>query len=393
MKTEKDIVLEKALSLKCPPTVSLNESVLARGKEKRNRKQHKKKKRLTAAAVVIVSIAICGTTGYAAMKYLTPKQAARQAGRRELVDVFAGDDALSINETQSEKGYDVTLLGVAKGEHLYTYSDSKVSGDAAYLVLAIAKSDGTPMPDITDTSEKEWMVSPIIDGQNPYQVNIFSMTNGTIYFVKDGIQYYLLECDNLECFAEQGVKIAVTNAGFISADNYVYDETTKETTVNEKDTGVNLLMDVPFPADLADEQKAKKYLQQWIGENEKEVQEVEEKTPVYDAYMEKLRERLRNYSEDEKLDYIRKQFVLVEDQVMTIYPDQDGYYTYSWEAMGTGVESDPFTVEDMFLYGDVNITGFGGDDETIITTVISLNKDKSILVEPYYMELENNSVS
>lgn len=386
MKTEKDIVLEKALSLKCPPPVSLNESVLAEGKEKRNMRKNGKK-RYMAAAVVVASIAICGGTGYAAMKYLTPEQVVKEAGRKELLDAFRGEDALFINETQSQKGYDVTLLGASKGEHLYAYSGSKVSGGSTYLILAIAKSDGTSMPDLTDTSEKDWVVSPVINGENPYEINIFSMTNGTMYFVKDGIQYYLLECDNLECFAGRGVKIAVTNAGFISPNNYVYDTDTKKTTVNEKDTCVNLLLDVPFPKDLADEEKAQAYLDQWSEggeENEQEAEMVEDSTCV-----EKLLDSLRDYSYDEKIDFIREHFTRIENQVQTIYPDLDGYYSYSWEAMGTGEEVDPFTAKEKFLYGNVKITGYGADDEMIQTTILTLNKDKSILVEPYYINISD----
>ena len=66
-----------------------------------------------------------------------------------------GDEAVAVNETQSDAGYDVTLLGLVTGEHLTenwnsSWGDDGPENGTTYAVVAVRKSDGTPMPEVTD---------------------------------------------------------------------------------------------------------------------------------------------------------------------------------------------------------------------------------------------------
>ena len=66
--------------------------------------------------------------------------------------------------------------------------------------MAISKNDGDDMPD------RNFCVSPIIGGV-PFDVaNNGTLDTQLIWFEQDGVIYELVECDNLEMFADRGVR-------------------------------------------------------------------------------------------------------------------------------------------------------------------------------------------
>ena len=127
-------------------------------------------------------------TAFAAWKYLTPGNVAQEMNDTKLAEAFLSEEAVLVNETQSYGGYDVTLLGIISGENLskYRHSDEttgKTHNDRTYAVVAIAKSDGSPVVQ----EEAEFFVSPLVGGYNPVHYNAASMHGGYTEMVEEGM--------------------------------------------------------------------------------------------------------------------------------------------------------------------------------------------------------------
>ena len=343
MKDSLDTQIKHALSKKYTPKKQLNTAILERKEEKH---RMKKKNIGTIAATVVLALAVCGGTGYAAVKYLSPDKVATEFENDTLAEAFQGEDALWINDTKEANDYSVTLMGVVSGKKLNAHpigQNEKVVTDSTSMVISIEKSDGTAMSKPEEEDFTRFLISPLIKGENPYTVNIFSIANGCGCTTQDGIQYYLLECNNLEVFAKQGVQLAVTDASVISDETYSFDGDTKVVSPNQEYAGVNLLFDVPFPEEKADSSKAKELLKQWSSDMESEevTEEANEVEDLEKSTEEDLYEKARAFLRYNDSEYIMEHFTLLKDQVQTLEPDSDGKYAFGWEAFGTGMEMDP----------------------------------------------------
>lgn len=216
---------------------------------------------LTAAAV----LCMCSITAYGAWRYLTPGELAEHMGDEALADVFKGEGALQINEVQSYGGYDVTLLGIASGEGLSEFQyfgDGELLEDRSYVVVAIEHSDGTPISDgLGDAyGELEFFVSPLIGGYSPAAYNAVTMHGGYREAVVDNVLYRLVECDNVELFADHDLYLCVSDSTFYKAEAYNYDKVTGKISRDEAYAGLNALFELPIDASGANPQKAAEYI-------------------------------------------------------------------------------------------------------------------------------------
>jgi hypothetical protein len=73
----------------------------------------------------------------------------------------------------------------------------------------------------------------------------------------------MIECDNIELFADRSIYLCVMDTPFYNVEAYNYDEKTGEITVNENYTGMNLLFNLPLDKAKADPEAASKYLEQF----------------------------------------------------------------------------------------------------------------------------------
>lgn len=265
MKNELDDLLKQALTPADEPNFWLNQRImnLAEEGDKNMKKIHRK-----VPAAALVAAAVIGTgsvTAYAGWKYLTPEQVTESFGDQKLAGAFTGKDAVVINERQSFGGYNVTLLGIVSGKALSQYgrtSDGSVMEDRTYIVTAIEKADGTPMPDTSDDAYDvgAFFVSPLIQGYNPNLYNAVTMNGNCSEFTEDGILYRLTECDNIDVFADKGLYLCVNDSTFFNGDAYSYDEANGQITRNEGYKGLNALFDLPIDTSKADPQAAEAYL-------------------------------------------------------------------------------------------------------------------------------------
>ncbi len=270
MEKEFDEVLKHALSPKDEPDFWLNQRILNQVKEQRI--MTRRKKRRVSVATMVAALVLCfsSVTVYAAWKYLSASDVAQNVQDTRLAEAFMSEQARIINETQSYGDYCVTLLSIVSGEMLSTYSQGNVGvnenndipEDRTYAVVVIERVDGVPMPDTAEESygELELFASVLIGGYNPAAYNIVSMSGNYADVTEDGILYRLLECDNVEIFADHDLYLCVSEGMFYNTKAYDYDEMTGQIRRNEAYEGLNALFELPLDITKADSEKATEYI-------------------------------------------------------------------------------------------------------------------------------------
>lgn len=272
MEKEFDELVRRALSPKDEPDFWLNQKILNRAKEQKT--MLKSKKRLSVAVLVAILVLCLGSgTVYAAWKYLSASEVSQNMEDQKLSDAFTGGQAVIINETQCYGGYQITLLSIISGENLSehpSFSNGSILSDRTYAVVTIEYADGTPMPDTSEDAyaNLNFFASPLIAGYNPILYNIASMNGNHATMMEDGILYRLLECDNVEIFADQELYLCVSDSVFYSPEAYNYDEITGKITRNESYQGLNALFNLPLDPSKANPQKAAEYAESLWGDLE-----------------------------------------------------------------------------------------------------------------------------
>ena len=107
-----------------------------------SRKRSYRSRRRVAAAAACTVILLGSGSAYAAYHYLSPSQIVDEiSADSALSKAFEDKDAITINETQTSNGYNITLLGLVSGEKLGLYvpdeTKKEVSGKHTYAALAV----------------------------------------------------------------------------------------------------------------------------------------------------------------------------------------------------------------------------------------------------------------
>lgn len=323
-----DNLLKHALTPTAEPDPWLNQNLLNQVKEKTEMNVHKMKRRSfpIAAAIAVSALCLSSVTVYAVMQYLAPTEVVREIGDDKLAQVFQGEDCILINETQSNADYKVTLLGIASGEQLsqgaFT-TDGNLRSDRSHIVVAIENADGTPMPDtsLDAYGELAFYVSPYIKGCDPVSYNAHTLNSYYADVVENGILYRLLECDNVEIFADRGLYLGVLDSDFYRTDAYIYNENTGAITPNSTYDGMNLLFSLPIDITKADPEAAEDYLNNMTAEPTGT-----DETAAIDAFMAQLTP-----------ENINDMATRVESTVQILTPDAEGYINIApYEIEGRG---------------------------------------------------------
>ena len=222
-----------------------------------------RRKRFPIAAVIAAAVLMAiSITAFAAWKYLSAREVADKLEDEKLTTAFTDQVTWIDGETQSCGGYDIALLGLVSGSEISDYlitSNGEVYSDKTYVVVAISKTDGTPMPDTSsdDYGEVDFLVSPYFEGLDPKEYNIFSLgAGGYSAVVENGIQYRIVETANIEAFADREVYLGVSEGTFLNRNAYIFHEETGKITRNEAYSGVNALFVLPLDPAKADADKA-----------------------------------------------------------------------------------------------------------------------------------------
>lgn len=108
-------------------------------------------------------------------------------------------------------------------------------------------------------------MSPFLKGYNPGIVNVMTLKGGYKDTVIDGVFYRIMNCENIEVFADSTVYLGVNEGAFPDRSAFVYDESTGEITRAEDFAGVNALFELPFDFSKADKEKAREIISSIIG--------------------------------------------------------------------------------------------------------------------------------
>lgn len=227
-----------------------------------------KKKRKLSAAAISAALALCASslTVCAAWKYLSAFEVAENVRDIKLAEAFLSEQALTINETQSYGDYSVTLLSILSGEMLSEYphynENGSIAADRTYAVVAIENTNGAPVPDTSedDYGKLEFFASPLIGDYDPAFYHIAGMSGNYTDITEDGILYRLLECDNVEIFADHNLYLCVSEGTFYDTEAYYYDKLTGKISRNEEYGGLNALFDLPMDISKANPEKAAEYM-------------------------------------------------------------------------------------------------------------------------------------
>lgn len=356
MKRDYDEVLKQALTPNVEPDFWLNQKIL---RQVREEKRVEKKKYKRIPAVVLTAALVLGVgsmTTVAAWKYLMPNEVAEKVRDEKLAEAFVSEDAVFVNETQSYGGYHVTFLGIVSGEALteqIQVTNGSLRADQSHIVVAIENADGTPMPDTSEDAfgELEFLVSPFIKGYNPVDYNAFFFGGGHTDIVEDGVLYRIMECDNVEIFADQGLYLGVIDNTFYQREAYLYDEVTGEITRNEAYDGLNALFQLPIDVAKADPVAAKAYMETLFDENEDDWSDVEKTTEELE-----VEEWIAKLTPEN----IEELAVLVEHTVQVLTVDENGMINVApYEVEGRG-GSGGCSISERWAFQDV---GYGMTDQ------------------------------
>lgn len=381
MKDEIDSLLEQALSPMELPEQELNNQILRKIKERQDMKQEQMcyKRKIPAAVLVAACMMIlCSSTVLAVYKYLSPAEVVTEINDNALQKAFLSEDAILVNETQESGGYKVTLMGSVAGKNISDFmlktGNGQVHEDRIYTIITIERVDGTPMPDTSsdEYGEVSFFASHYIGGLNPNLYSMMSMNGSYTEFVNNGVQYRVLDMDNIEIFADRGIYVGVNSGSFYDMGAYIYDESTGEMHRNESYAGVNALFHLPVDKSKADPQAAAAYLKKF----EESMNEPDE--PIahtdLDSQVEEFMEMLTPENLDEYAEPIEE-----TRQVCTI--DENGKPHYSYKLEDSAADGVVLTELNGIQPGSKVIDGWEYSDnglEGLKINVLIVNEDGTI---------------
>ncbi|MDR0974570.1 MAG: hypothetical protein LBL80_02630 [Ruminococcus sp.] len=355
-----------------------------------------KRASILAAVAVVAAISTVGV--YAAINYLKPSEVAERLHYPEVAEQFeiqtsfinttnstntaesaessavAPAAVISEPESVTSGGYTFTLLGVTSGADLNVMKEDAEDG-RTYAVVAIENADGTPFDSETfyvDMDSPRFFVSPLVHGREPWKGGaIIQGGGGAAERIIDGILYRLIDCDNIEIFADTGVSLAVSTGNFYSTEAFDYNAETGLTTAKDFDGG-SAIFELPLDPALGDPQKAAAY---W----EKFEYEATQTAPELPPEIQRFE------SNWEKADW--EDVTVVEGTTEILTPDEEGKVKYSYEVPENGGGS--FTLDVNLIQYEIGVPIIYGGSEmkredgtfTVYSTRLTFNEDGTVTAE------------
>ena len=220
----------------------LERAVNSQHKEETNMKS----KRMRFLIPALAAAVLLTSTVFAAVMLLRPDEVADAFGQTAVAEAFRSGDSVVVNESSQSNGYTFTLMGIVSGEHLDGIRTD--AGERSYVVLSIGHTDGTPF---APEDECSVTVTPLIDGCEPWQWNLYSLDTYRMDTTADGIRYCFLSTDSLEKFAGRRVCIAVFD-GLVPGTNVFAMDEDGVIGYSDSYTGTKAMFDLPLNAEKAD---------------------------------------------------------------------------------------------------------------------------------------------
>lgn len=329
-----DNLLKSVLIPRENPGDELNQSILNQVKETETMK-HKKTFAAAAAAALIAatSVTVC-----AAYHFMSASDMAEKLQDNRLAEHFEEEiiinDVEQVYESQTYGGYEVTLLGLITGDNYSQYQtvvSGEIRSDRTYCAVAIRKEDGTSFGDSMADVEESFFVSPLIGSLNPDLYNAVSLCGGLNTYVEDGVLYQLLECDNIEYFADQNVYLCVTDTVMLESGLYDWNEAEGTIARNREYQGLNALFTLKMDPLKANTEKAKALIEdidRLAEEGDGEIKMTPEEKEAED------------FADNLTAENIDQYCVRMENTVQTVKYAADGAVTTKPFLIGSDEESD-----------------------------------------------------
>ncbi len=215
----------------------------------------KKRKTLRLLAAVISAILLLSLTAYAAVTLLSPREVAEELQMGELNDKWKQAEKFPFASGNEE--YTVSVLGYAPDTQMNIIDGEATEENRTYLVVSIAKTDGTQL---NPTEGMPLQISPLVEGYEPWKVNLWTFGSGASGLEKDGVLYYLFETADLEIFADKTVYIAAYE-GFLP-DGALTMKEDGAIAYRDEYTGFRAIFELPLDESKADPEAVKELLLQ-----------------------------------------------------------------------------------------------------------------------------------
>lgn len=371
-----------------------------------NRKFHPTRKLIAASACAVLLLG--GSSAYAAYHFLSPSQIADEvADNGALSRAFAGEDAVSVNETQQSNGYDITLLGLVSGEKLELCvpqeTRENVSKSHTYAAVAIAKSDGT------DMEYRNFFVAPLINGVSVLDANAATMDETLTWFCKDGVLYELIECDDLEIFADRGVQLGIVDSFGSETAAFRMDNESGSYRKVEDYAGTIALFTLPLDTTKADPAAAEEYLKKLeeaaAGAEAADTEGTAGRAEVSvitgaesKAAAGYMNQQVRDFVDGITADNLSDYFEIVKDYpVFSATPDENGWVDFGTQYIekedyvangGSGEVSNWLAEDEYFSVNAITMSGNDGkeDASTLRISVVFRNEDGSLTEALYQIK-------
>ena len=237
--------------------------LMAQAAEEKELASMKTKKPLRIMIAAAAAVALMTTTVFAISALLSPAQVAEQTGNAAIAEAFRSEEAVLLNETAQAGDYTITLLGMTTGQELMFINDMPVESDRSYIVVAVARTDGTAIaPEeelLAPSGENSITFSPLVEGWAPHHVNAWSLNCSGHGTTVEGVRYYLFDYENLGIFADRTVYLAVYE-GFAPSTSIFTMAGDGTISYAEGYEGVRLMFTLPLDPAKADPEAAQRLL-------------------------------------------------------------------------------------------------------------------------------------
>lgn len=218
-----------------------------------NKMKVKPKKKIFSILSAAALICAISVTVVAAANFLTAEDVSNHFGDSALAQSIKKDGSEFNLEPQSAGDYSVNILGMVSGKNLSEYSES--DANKTYIVGAILRKDGKEIKDYTSA-----VVSPLISGYDPVRLNTWSLNANMQRFILDGVEYFILNCENIEVFADHNIYISVLFDGSVPNKNIFPMDKDGNLSINETSKTEAVLFKIPIDKSKADPKAAEKIL-------------------------------------------------------------------------------------------------------------------------------------
>ena len=267
-----DALLRQALCSAETPDTALIQKIKSEYREDYTPMKRTTKKPFALVAA-IAALVLLSTTVFAAWNLLKPSEVADKFENTTLAAAFESETAVNINKSISAGEYKFNLLAMVSGKDLSDwpyYNDDEIKSDRTYVIFALEYADGRPMPNTWEDpyGDITFFATPLVKGTEPTMMNAVMMNGGGQTITIDGIMYRIIECDNMEIYADKGLVFAINDGVFFNPDAYLYDEATGEITANPDYSGISAVFDLPVDPALGDPEAAAQYEADLAARNE-----------------------------------------------------------------------------------------------------------------------------